>query len=63
VVPVEQADLLHAALTGAGCASTLARLPEADHLLGAPGQGITPPDAWSGVEQRALAFFRAHLRA
>jgi acetyl esterase/lipase len=63
VVPVVQAQLLADALTRSGAESTFLRLPCADHMLAAPELGITSADAWSDVGQRALGFFRTHLRA
>jgi dipeptidyl aminopeptidase/acylaminoacyl peptidase len=63
VVPVLQAERLHAALTAAGTEATFLRLPRADHALASPARGITARDAWREVGLRALAFFRTHLHA
>jgi acetyl esterase/lipase len=63
VVPVEQAELLADALERSGAEATFLRLPRADHALAAPELGITVGEAWADVGQRALGFFRTHLRA
>jgi acetyl esterase/lipase len=63
VVPVEQAQLLYDALVRVRTEATIVRLPGADHMLAAPERGITADDAWADVGQRALGFFRTHLRA
>ncbi len=63
VVPMEQAQLLYDALIGVGADASIVRLPGADHMLAAPELGITVDDAWADVGQRALHFFRTHLRA
>jgi dipeptidyl aminopeptidase/acylaminoacyl peptidase len=63
VVPVEQAELLHDALTRSGAEATYLRLPMADHMLASPALGISADEAWADVVQRALGFFRTHLRA